>query len=494
MIRTLICAVVAVGICAAQVTYKVRLTSNEGNRIIDVSSEKYVAGVLAGECSVFKSDEGLKAMAVAARTFAARQRGRHAAEGFDFCATTHCQRFTISTVTPRLIAAAQASAGELLWSKGRLAFSTYSRDCGGETESATVVWPELDAAYLSVHPDAYCRRSNGTNWPWAMQASIIADALRQSGLQAPPHLRSISILARTSSGRASVLLLEGDAQAVRLSASSLRFAIGRSLGWNTIRSDFYDIENAGDQIIFRGRGEGHGVGLCQHGADEMGIEGHSYREILAFYYPGTKVSLTGTGLEWTRLGGEGIAVFTTRPDRDARILAIAEGSYRNLANRFPDLRLPDVKIRVYPDVETFRNATGEPGWASAHTGGSWIDLQPSDKLEVAGALDDTIRHELLHVVVDTGAVPNLPVWFREGLVECLAKPERNSAVIEPANDNDVQQRLDRARAEQAYRNSKERVAWLITHYGEDTVLGWLKRGLPAEVKNSSASSAATNNK
>src|SRR5438874_1571512 len=53
--------------------------------------EEYVAGVLAGESSIFKSDEALKAMAVAARTYAVRHTGRHRAEGFDFCDTTHCQ-------------------------------------------------------------------------------------------------------------------------------------------------------------------------------------------------------------------------------------------------------------------------------------------------------------------------------------------------------------------------------------------------------------------
>src|SRR5205085_9798079 len=49
--------------------------------------EEYVAGVLGGESSVFKSEEALKAMAVAARTYAVHHAGRHRAAGFDFCDT-----------------------------------------------------------------------------------------------------------------------------------------------------------------------------------------------------------------------------------------------------------------------------------------------------------------------------------------------------------------------------------------------------------------------
>ncbi len=69
-------------------------------------------------------------------------------------------------------------------------------------------------------------------------------------------------------------------------------------------------------LEFSGTGSGHGVGLCQKGADEMGAEGRTWRDILAFYYPGTELGRTGRGIAWTRLGGESVALFTTHPDRD----------------------------------------------------------------------------------------------------------------------------------------------------------------------------------
>src|ERR1019366_9067091 len=103
----------------------------------------YVAAVLAGEVSVLRSDEALKALAVAARTFGIYGRARHGAEGYDLCGTTHCQRIDLAGITPRLEAAAAATAGELLWFAGRPAFAVYSRDCGGATEEVAAVWPEV---------------------------------------------------------------------------------------------------------------------------------------------------------------------------------------------------------------------------------------------------------------------------------------------------------------------------------------------------------------
>ncbi len=85
---------------------------------IRVPLESYVAAALAGEGVGFKSDQSLGAMAVAARTYAVKFQGRHRAEGFDFCDTTHCQDVHFSAVTERLRQAAEATESELVWFRG----------------------------------------------------------------------------------------------------------------------------------------------------------------------------------------------------------------------------------------------------------------------------------------------------------------------------------------------------------------------------------------
>jgi stage II sporulation protein D len=488
----------------AEITYKIRLTSEERGRIIELSAEKYVAAVLAGESSVFRSDEALKAMAVAARTYAARLRGRHASDGFDFCTTTHCQRADVQGITSRFIHAAESTSGELLWFEGKPAFSVYARDCGGKAEAVEAVWADVQAPYLRIHPDPYCTHAHDNPWSWTAHSDEIAEALLQSSLRVPQSLRKITITSRTASGRAKTLRLDG-ATAIPVSAGSFRFAIGRVLGWNHLRSDFYDVIASDNDLIFRGRGEGHGIGLCQRGAEQMGLEGSTYREILAFYYPGTTIARAGAGLNWTRLGGKSVALFTTRPDQDRYILALAEDLKTRVGERLHTLAPREIMIRIYPDLETFRNATGEPGWVAAHCTGARIDLQPAAALRMHGILQETLSHELLHVFIESEAAPGLPVWFREGLTEWLAhrlsepRPSRGGSMeTQPPgttpDDADFEQRRDRARAQNAYEAARYRVAELINHYGQDAVLDWLKRGLPAEVRNSSESTATTKSK
>src|SRR5204862_241011 len=104
----------------------------------------------------------------------------------------------------------------------------------------------------------------------------------------------------------------------------------------------------------------------------------------------------------------------------------------------------------------------------------------------------TVRHELLHVYIESETRAALPLWFREGLVEYLAG-ERGRDTLRPS-DSDLRQTADPVRARRAYAAAAGAVAKLVQHYGLDTVLAWLKSGLPREVTNTSASHHTTNSK
>ena len=423
---------------ASAATLKVRLASTT----VDMDLESYVAAAVAGEASILRSEEALKAMAVAARTYAIYYRGRHASDGYDLCATTHCQRLDAGAVTPRIQAAVEATWGEMVWYQGRPAFACYSRSCGGVTEDAAAVWPELAARYLRSHRDPYCPSNT---WQWRADPVEVVKALLASQLHTPQRIRDIVITARTPSGRARLL----DLGRQPISATAFRFAIGRAMGWNLLRSDRYEVRG----MLFQGSGEGHGVGLCQRGADQMGLDGRGYRDILAFYYPGTVVGVSGRGLQWQRIAGETVALFTTRPEVDRAVLDQAERELRAAARR-TNLPAPaKVEVRLYPDVATFRDATGEPGSVAAYTVGTRIQIWRREAL----------RHEMLHVLIEAQAKAGTPVWFREGLAGYLDGS-----------------------------GSAPGIAALVKRYGETTVLGWLKSGLPRDVTAASATAAPTN--
>jgi stage II sporulation protein D len=276
--------------------------------------EDYVAAVLAGEAAGVSEEQARRAQAVAARTYAVHFRARHGEEGFDFCDTTHCQDLRFAAVDARAREGAEATEGELLWFDGRPAATFYHQNCGGQTEDAAATFPGYEAPYLRSIADPYCVARGRMEWSCEISSRDLARALG-----APAA--SVRVTERTAAGRVAWLDISGR----RVSASTLHFAVGRALGWHLLRSAAYEVSNTSGGFRFRGNGSGHGVGLCQHGAMRMAAEGRTYREILNFYYPSTRAGLTAQGLQWNRMGGERVEVWTTEPSADSSLVALAGG-------------------------------------------------------------------------------------------------------------------------------------------------------------------------
>ena len=429
--------------------------------------EEYVSAVLAGESGGFKSDEALKAMAVAARTYAAYFGSRHKAEGFDFCDTTHCQDVRLGNESARVRAATAATEGELLWYEGRPAATYYHRSCGGEIEDADALDPNLRAPYLRKHQDQYCSRSD--EW----HANIpMADLSRALGRQ----VNSVSVALRTESGRVKTVLVNSSP----MSATDFRLAIGRGLGWDKVRSDLYELQLQNGSVTFRGRGQGHGVGLCQVGADSMGRQGHGYREILAFYYPGTALGINAQGMRWQTLPGESVDVITTNPSDATTLLPLAERAMRFATERVGWSFSGRPQIKVFPTIAIYRDATGEPGWIAASTRGSMIRLQPLNTLQRSNVLESTLRHEFLHMVLESQASSKAPLWLREGLVIYLENPDSVRPATEDAATLDARLRSAKTETEMrvAYRESAAAVAEFVSRNGLPSALSWLKTGTP----------------
>ncbi len=76
----------------------------------------------------------------------------------------------------------------------------------------------------------------------------------------------------------------------RIGELEVRLAIGRKLGWDRIRSDLYEVRRSAKGFVFEGYGSGHGLGMCQNGAAAMGEQGFKYSEILAHYYPNSRLT------------------------------------------------------------------------------------------------------------------------------------------------------------------------------------------------------------
>jgi stage II sporulation protein D len=461
--------------------------------VVTMPLEEYVQHVLMAESGDFGNQESIKAMAIATRTYATRFAHQHKNEGFDFCDTTHCQVFHWKEANERMRNAVEATEGKTVGYHGAAASTYFHQNCGGTTAAANEAWAQVAEPYLTVHADPYCLVNGGLKWETSLTREQISRALRLSGIESPATWNHLEIRTRAKSRRARLLFLTGASGNLSLSASTLRFAVNRAFGWNNIRSDLYDVRDLGDKVLFSGHGAGHGVGLCQAGAEEMARQGKSFREILSFYYPGTEIREPAQE-NWEKRSDERLELLSTQPDMDSEIIPLAKRLLReteaNLGWKLPI----QVRLQVYPSLDSYRNKTGQPGWVAASTRGRTIRLQPMAELRKHGVLESTLRHELIHLLVESRAPGNLPPWFREGLVLYLAGADGadiGSPVMPVGEINEILSKGGtQENSRQAYHSAQKIVADLVLKYGKQKVLGWLSIGLPGDIVASVGSRSA----
>lgn len=416
------------GVCSAQ---SLRVKTASGVVAMDI--EDYVAAALAGEAGGFRSPEALKAMAVAIRTFARVNRGRHRAEGFDYCETTHCQDLLLKNDNERARRAADETAGTVLWGDGRPARVFYHAHCGGHTESAGVLWKESARPWLRGATDTACGHGN-----WSARIPV-----RELGLE------QLEVAGRSPSGRVTLLRHAGGT----ISAGELHRAVGRSLGWHLLRSTMFEVTRQQDVYLFEGRGHGHGVGLCQTGADARGQAGASWQQILAYYFPGTTIRQSN----WISLRGERLmGEFASQGD--AWVLQQAEAALAEAEKRSGIRCAKPPKLRLYGSIQAYRDETGEPGFVVASTRRGVIRLQPVAKWRPR--LKEVLLHEMLHVLLGQSG-RRMPLWEEEGRVMRLAGEGCPPAALAKQTELALASPRSEAELRAAYRNACGAVANLL---------------------------------
>jgi len=252
--------------------------------------EDYVTGVVSTEASIEDEPEALKALAVAVRTYALKNLGRHKNTGYDFCSTTHCQRFTATQARPALATAVRQTSGlVLLDDQHQIIDAYFSASCGGMTANIKTLWGVDGPAYLRGVRDDYCNSGAHYRWTDVIESNQLANALRSDPrTDVGQTIRDLSVTRYDDTGRAELLSIVGDG-ARTISGWEFKLIVGRALGWNVLKSSRFSVSRFGSQFVFRGGGFGHGLGLCQEGSHAMAERGLSFQNILAHYFPGTTV-------------------------------------------------------------------------------------------------------------------------------------------------------------------------------------------------------------
>jgi SpoIID/LytB domain protein len=409
-----------------------RTLANGRTRVESLKLDDYIGQVLAGEGQPKASDAAQQALAITARTFALANRNRHRREGYDLCDTTHCQVVKPATAITRR--AAEATSGRVLLHQGQPAFVFYSAWCGGKSELASNVWPgAIDYPYEpSVHDDA-CEDEPG--WASEVRVAQIEEALRAAGLRGS-RLRNLRIVSRNSSNRVAKLAVEGFTPP-EINGDDFRMAVGRVAGYQSIKSTAFELTRTSAGYQFKGRGFGHGIGLCVIGAGRRALNGATADQILKFYYPGLTIGGVGSALTSAAplpappaapklpaaAAPTDVALALPGAEEGERsaVTTLIRRSRDEVAKLTGAPAPPRLRVTVHPSVESFGRTTGQPWWVSGATDGPSIELLPIAMLRQQGQLDRTIRHEVTHALLD-GALAKRPMWVREGAAAYFSNP------------------------------------------------------------------------
>ena len=291
--------------------------------------EDYLISVISSEMNATSSLEFLKAHAVVSRSWLFAQMEKRKAlcnknEGFfsfvkteneyirwydredhtifDVCADDHCQRYQGLTrqTSPAVEAAVDATRGMVLTYGDEICDARFSKCCGGRSETFGNCWEDASHPYLEAVDDPFCDTTdteildqvlNGYDreapdfYRWEVTytpAELSGLIARRSGIDFG-DIEELRPLTRGQSGRIVRLLVRGSR---RTMVVGKELEIRRWLSESHLRSSNFEVTRDADgRFILRGRGWGHGVGLCQIGVAVMGAKGYSAREILHHYFP-----------------------------------------------------------------------------------------------------------------------------------------------------------------------------------------------------------------
>ena len=307
----------------------------EADKIVAINElpvEKYLTSVISSEMSSTSSLEFLKAHAVISRSWLLaqiekrkqRERGddnffsftksdnefirwydREDHTIFDVCADDHCQRYQGITRAnnTHVEEAISETRGQVLCYGNEICDARFSKCCGGETEEFQYCWENTPKPYLVSFHDPYCNTSDKQilsqvlndfdqetpdfyRWEVYYTQRELSELVNRKLKDDFGEITDLIPMERGKSGRIWKLKIVGTKKTFTIGKE---LEIRRALSESHLYSSAFEVERDGTNFILRGKGWGHGVGLCQIGAAVMGEQGHPYDDILLFYYRNAEI-------------------------------------------------------------------------------------------------------------------------------------------------------------------------------------------------------------
>ncbi|MFD1780803.1 stage II sporulation protein D [Fredinandcohnia salidurans] len=282
---------------ASGLTVEVAVHRVSAQKIENVPLEEYVVGVLAKEMPTEFEIEALKAQALAARTYVVRHmlsdQKVKVPNGADVSDTTNHQVYkSIEELKAewkgeydwrinKIKQAVNETQGQILTYNGAPIDAQFFSMSNGYTENSEDYYknpyPYLKSvpSPWDVHNDKFHAQTEMTVQEFEQKLEIKLGESEDIG----------KIIARTQTNRVAKVEVGGKA----FTGKEVRTAL-------ELRSSDFTWERKGNHIVIQTKGNGHGVGMSQYGANGMAKEGKSYKEIITYYYQGVEISSTDSFL------------------------------------------------------------------------------------------------------------------------------------------------------------------------------------------------------
>lgn len=255
----------------------VRVQNNELYLINRVELERYIAGVVQSE--IFGSSEDVeffKIQAIIARTYAITNLMKHMPEGYNLCDGVHCQAYKRRCNHSNImLAVSHTFCDVVVDNEDKLISAAFFSNSGGQTENSEDVWV-IPTSYLKSVVDTFSLGMRSSTWEKKLTKSEWIGYFTKNY----PWVKNVPNFEQQ-------LLTFEQPQRKRFIMDSIRVThIRRDLG---LRSTFFSVVTDGDQVILKGKGYGHGVGLSQEGAIKMIRLGYHFEDVIKFYYTDVKI-------------------------------------------------------------------------------------------------------------------------------------------------------------------------------------------------------------
>ncbi len=272
-------------------TGSLRVSNKNGNLDIILSEnlETILDQILVSELDELTHPRAMIALSIVIRTYLYFHIGRHNNEHFDFCDTTHCQVFkgwnskTLAQCLKKRTEVQKLISGTrhvVMTSDGKLIEGFYTACCGGWTATPQMIWGGKTVYNYRQTNSPFCAKSPYYRWTRKIERKKFADLFKMN----PETLKVETPDPSPKGGYVKEIVISDGSNSKKMSVTEFRTIVGKNIGWNRVLSHSFTASPEKTEIVFNGKGFGHGIGFCVHSALEMDRLGYHWKNIIDFFY------------------------------------------------------------------------------------------------------------------------------------------------------------------------------------------------------------------